>query len=284
MPVPLDIDQHKARDLAQKNLDRLQAPIPDAEVSTATAPAAVTASAPSDPGRRIALVIGNGTYAHAPHLPNPSNDAAAFASALRRLGFADVRESNNLGLTDLTRELKRFGDLAATADWAVIFYAGHGIEVGGINYLIPVDAKLARQDHIDDEGLPLSRLLSKAEGARKMRLVILDACRNNPFRMAATGRRTRSIGRGLGRIEPMGGVLVAYAALDGTVADGGTGAHSPFTAALLEQLHEPGLEIGLLFRKVRDAVLRRTGGGQEPFTYGSLPSEGLYFKVSPPPR
>jgi uncharacterized caspase-like protein len=122
-------------------------------------------------------------------------------------------------------------------------------------------------------------VLSKVEDARQLRLVILDACRNNPFlaRMEQAGG-TRSLGRGLGRIEPQRGVLVAYAARDGELAEDGFGPHSPFTEALLEHLEEPGLEIGLLFRKVRDAVLRRTGNAQEPFVYGSLPSEGLYFK------
>lgn len=104
---------------------------------------------------------------------------------------------------------------------------------------------------------------------------MLDACRNNPFQMAAG--RTRSVGRGLARVEPSGGVMVAYAARDGAVADDGTASHSPFTQALLEHLPQGGMELGLMFRKVRSSVLTATGGKQEPFTYGALPEEGLYF-------
>jgi uncharacterized caspase-like protein len=133
----------------------------------------------------------------------------------------------------------------------------------------------------EEEAIPLERLLSKVEGARKLRLVILDACRDNPFteRLASTAG-TRSVGRGLGRIEPNGGIMVAYSARDGHVALDGQGTNSPFAQALLENLEQPGVEISLLFRKVRDAVWNATHGRQEPFTYGSLPAEALYFKMA----
>jgi uncharacterized caspase-like protein len=183
-------------------------------------------------------------------------------------------------LATFGKALKDFGDLAAAADWAVIYYAGHGIEAGGVNYLIPVDAKLERQSHIEDEAMPLSRLLSKVSAASKMQLVIVDACRNNPFigKMQGTGRSTRAISSGLASIEPESGVLVAYSARDGTTALDGAGPNSPFAEALVKYLTEPGLEIGLLFRKVRDAVYTATNKQQEPFTYGSLPAQPFYFK------
>jgi uncharacterized caspase-like protein len=147
-----------------------------------------------------------------------------------------------------------------------------------------VDARLQRDTHVSDETVPLTRVLEKVESAHKLRLVILDACRNNPFvtRMIRSAGLTRSIGRGLSAIEPEGGVLVAYAAKHGTEAEDGAGANRPFAEAMLASLEEPGLEIGFLFRKVRDQVLTATSKRQEPFLYGSLPSESLYFKFAAP--
>jgi uncharacterized caspase-like protein len=231
-------------------------------------------------GRRVALVVGNGAYHNAPPLDNPVGDAKAVADAFRRLGFAVVIEAHDAGYAEFLSALKDFGDRAADADWAVIYYAGHGLEVGGQNYLIPVDAKLQRASHVDDEAVPLERVLAKAQLARKMRLVILDSCRNNPFISGIAQERgaTRAFGRGLARIEPTAGVLVGYAARDGAVAEDGKGLHSPYTQALLDHLEEPRLEINMLFRKIRDNVVANTGGRQEPFVYGSLPGEEIYLK------
>jgi tetratricopeptide (TPR) repeat protein len=230
--------------------------------------------------RRVALVIGNSAYQNVPALRNPNNDAKAIAVALRGVGFTEVRERYDVDLASFGTALKEFGDLAATADWAVIYYAGHGIEVGGVNYLIPVDAKLEQQSHVEDEAMPLSRLLSKSAVASKMQLVILDACRSNPFipKMRNIGKSTRSIAPGLASIEPESGVLVAYAARDGTTAMDGDSSNSPYAVALAKYLTEPGLEIGLLFRKVRDEVYTKTGKQQEPFTYGSLPAQPFFFR------
>jgi hypothetical protein len=229
--------------------------------------------------RRIALVIGNSRYANAGPLANPANDARALAGALRRLRFSEVVELYDVDNARLRAALKAFGDKADAADWAVVYFAGHGIQVEGQSYILPTDVVLARPAHVADEAISVDHLLSKLAGARRLRLAILDACRTNPFlsRMLSLGR-TRGLARGLARIEPSGGVLVAYAARDGQVADDGEGSHSPFAEALLQHLEEPGLEIGLLFRRVRDAVLKRTDNAQEPFVYGSLPSEGLYFQ------
>lgn len=272
-----------AQDAAKDGLARLEKGddgLRDAQDAVAALPRpdAAPSASTTAPGRRVALVIGNSAYQHVAPLLNPERDAHAVAEAFRRLGFTVVIERGNLGLTELVAALRGFSDQAAGADWAVIFYAGHGVEVDHVTYVVPVDARLAHADHVEDEALPLSRLLSKAEAARKLRLVILDACRSNPFHMAAAPGGTRAIGRGLGRVEPEGGVLVAYAARDGTTADDGLGGHSPYTEALLGQIEQPGLEINLMFRKVRDSVLMATGNRQEPFTYGSLPGEGLYFR------
>jgi tetratricopeptide (TPR) repeat protein len=233
------------------------------------------------PGRRVALVIGNSNYQAVGRLPNPVNDSRAIAASLRRLNFAEVIERYDLGQAAMGVAIKEFGDRTANAEWAVVYYAGHGIEMNGMAYLIPVDAKLEKDTHVSDETIALNRVLEKVEPAQKLRLVILDACRNNPFvaRMIRTGGVSRSIGRGLAPIEPEAGVLVAYSAKHGTTAEDGTGTNSPFAQALLAYLEEPGLEINFLFRKVRDRVLANTGRRQEPYLYGSLPSESLFFKV-----
>jgi tetratricopeptide (TPR) repeat protein len=249
---------------------------PEAQANAPTSTAVPVAVAPS--GRRIALVIGMSAYANVPPLRNPARDARSIADTFRRLGFAEVIEREDLSRAKLVETLRDFGDKAADADWAVVYYAGHGLEMNGENYLVPVDAKFARAEDVEDEAVTLKRVLSKAETAHKLRMVILDACRNNPFRMASADGRSRAIGRGLSPVEPARGVLVAYAARDGTTADDGDSEHSPFTQALLAHLETPGLEINLMFRKVRDQVLARTNNAQEPFTYGSLPGEELYFK------
>ncbi|MGH6826052.1 caspase family protein [Methyloceanibacter sp.] len=243
-------------------------------------PPAAFALPSADQGKRIALVIGNSAYSNVRGLKNADADARAIAGSLRSIGF-EVIEKHDLDFAALIAELKSFGDKAPQYDWALVYYAGHGIEVGGVNYLIPVDAELANATHVDDEAVPLNRVLAKVEGAQKLRLVILDACRENPFiaKMASAGG-TRSIGRGLARIEPSGGVLVAYSARDGQLAQDGDGANSPFAQALIAHIGEPGLEINMLFRKVRDDVKTNTKGQQEPFTYGSLPAEALYFKAA----
>jgi tetratricopeptide (TPR) repeat protein len=245
---------------------------------TAMAAAGPASVAAAPPGRRIALVIGMSAYVNVAPLRNPVSDARAVAEAFRRLGFAEVIEREDLTRAKLEETLKEFGDKAGESDWAVIYYAGHGVEMNGVNYLVPVDAKLARAEHVEDEAVTLTRALSKAEAARRLRMVILDACRNNPFRMASAEGRTRSIGRGLSAVEPARGVLVAYAARDGTTADDGDSGHSPFTQALLTHLETPGVDIRIMFSKVRDSVLARTNNAQEPFTYGSLPGQEFYFR------
>ena len=230
---------------------------------------------------RVALVIGNAEYEHAPLLANPLNDAADVTAALERLGFA-VNLLENADQTALRRGLQQFARAASVAEVAVIYYAGHGIEVDRRNFLVPVDARLASGADTEFETIPLDLVIQSVSRAA-FRLVILDACRENPFaRKMQTADTTRSIGRGLALIEPPGGTLVAYAAKEGTLAEDGDGRNSPYAQALLSVLEQPDLEVGMVFRHVRDEVLAATGGRQEPFTYGSLPKEGIYFQSTPP--
>ena len=149
-------------------------------------------------GRRVALVIGNSAYASVGALANPVRDAKAVAEALRAAGFADVAEGYDLSKPQFDAALQRFGDAASGADWALIYYAGHGIGIGGETYVLPVDAVLTRAEHAEDEAISLSRLRAKAGGATALRMVILDSCRSNPFaaRLARQSRRkTRHLPR-----------------------------------------------------------------------------------------
>jgi tetratricopeptide (TPR) repeat protein len=235
---------------------------------------------PIAPSKRVALVIGNSAYVHSGKLANPANDARSMAEALRRLNFGEVIERYDLSREAMGQVIKEFGDRAEGAEWAVVFFAGHGMEMNGVSYLVPTDATLARDTHVADETISLTNVQAKVDSATKLGLVILDSCRNNPFlsRMARSRNLTRSVERGLAVVEPEGNVLVAYSAKHGTTAEDGTDVHSPFTGALLNYIEEPGLEINFLFRKVRDEVRKKTDRRQEPFLYGSLSSEPLYFK------
>ncbi|HEX7883880.1 MAG TPA: caspase family protein [Afipia sp.] len=222
--------------------------------------------------KRVALVLGISAYQHVAKLPNPSNDADAMAALFRKAGFDVVETKRDVGIADLRRAIGDFSDKAQDADVAVVFFAGHGIEVDGTNYLVPADAKLARDFDIEDEALSLDRLLKAIEPARRLRLVMLDACRDNPF--AKTMKRTvasRSVGRGLAKIEPtVSDTLIAFAAKAGSVALDGDTSNSPFTSALLEHIATPGVDLRIAFGRVRDSVLSSTARKQEPYVYGSL--------------
>jgi uncharacterized caspase-like protein len=191
---------------------------------------------------------------------------------LKGAGFQVVETRNNVDLAAMGRVIRDFAAMTYDADVAVVFYAGHGIEVDGVNYLIPTDARLATDLDVEYEAMPLDRVLRVLEPARSLRLVILDACRDNPF--ARTMKRTlasRAIGRGLAPVEPAGSnTLIAFAAKGGSTAQDGDGAHSPFTSALLKYLTAPGLDLRFAFGKVRDEVFASTARRQEPHLYGSL--------------
>ena len=232
---------------------------------------------------RVALVVGNSTYAHIGRLPNPENDAVDLAAALARLGF-DVTTELDADRVALTEALRAFTRRSAGADVSLVFYAGHGIEMDGVNYVVPVDARLERDVDVRYETVTLDDLLVATAGA-SLRLVLLDACRNNPLarsmqRTAAT--RTVSGGSFGDLNEDLLGdeTLVAYAAAAGTTAADGRGRNSPYTAALLTHLETP-LEIGLLFRRVRAQVLEATDGEQRPHEYHSLVGEHYLTRTRP---
>ncbi len=262
---------------------------PDAAAPAAPQVAAATAAIPDKPKpsvvneRRIALVIGNSAYRNVPPLTNPVRDATAIADALRRTGFQTVTLLTDLPKEKLVDALRNFAQLADSADWALVYYAGHGIEMGGGNYLIPVDAKLSTDRDVGFETVPLDQVLSAVEGAKRLKLVLLDACRDNPF--ASQMRRTmatasRSIGRGLASIEPESGTLVVYAAKHGETALDGDGGNSPFATAFMKNIQTPGLEVRRMFDFVRDDVLDMTSRRQQPFSYGSVSGRQEFFFVA----
>ncbi|MGA7326834.1 MAG: SUMF1/EgtB/PvdO family nonheme iron enzyme [Rhodomicrobium sp.] len=229
--------------------------------------------------KRVALVIGNSDYANVPRLPNPVKDAGAIADALARPGF-DVTHIDNVSVAGMRKALAAFENKTNGADWALVYYAGHGMEMDGKNWLVPIDATLGKASDVADEAIQLDRVLERVHSANLLRIVILDACRNNPFlaRIIMGQGQTRSIARGLAPIQPHPGEVVFYAARDGHVALDGHGAHSPFAQALLNALNKPGLELGLFFREVTSDVLEATAPEvQEPFVYGSLPRQQYYF-------
>jgi tetratricopeptide (TPR) repeat protein len=274
--------QDKARERLAALPSRQPATASPEKASVATA--IVTSTAPvSINDRRVALVIGNSAYENAAALPNPVRDASLVADALRRTGFETVTLLTDLRKDALVSALRDFAALAEAADWAVVYYAGHGMEVGGINYLVPTDARIAADRDIGFEAVPLEQVLNAAERARKLRLVILDACRDNPF--ANQMKRTltvasRSVSRGLAAVEPDAGTLVVYAAKDGETALDGEGNNSPFASAFVKNLPTPGLEVRRLFDFVRDDVMEATGRKQKPFSYGSISGRQDFYFVA----
>lgn len=241
---------------------------------------------------RVALVIGMGAYRTVPALKNTVNDARAISDTLDQIGF-DVTTLIDADHATLAQSLNDFAFRVETADLALIYFAGHGVEVQGENFLIPVDADVRSNQDIQRQSVSLKDFLAAVDHARKMRIVILDSCRNNPFpdsilfdpsgQVAGTPVVARGAG-GLAAPSPDRGTLVAFAARDGQVALDGDGDNSPFARALTEKLAAPGLEISLMFRQVRDAVLAETANLQEPNTYGSLPGIPFYLAGEPSVR
>ena len=239
--------------------------------------ALILPAAPAFAAKRVALVLANSAYQNAPPLTNPVNDGAVIAKTLKDAGFDVVDFRRDLPALETRRALREFADAARGADIALVYYAGHGIEVEGSNYLIPVDAKLERDTDVFDEALSLDRVLVAIDPAKQLRLVILDACRDNPFgkNMKRTVA-TRGIGRGLAQVEPTSpNTLIAYSAKAGFTAQDGDGSNSPFTVALSKHLTTPGLDVRRAFGFVRDDVLKTTNNKQEPFVYGSLGGEDV---------
>ena len=238
---------------------------------------------------RVALVIGMAKYETVVPLDNTVNDAIAISRTLEGIGF-DVRMLTDVSSEELRRAVDDFAFKSETADLALIYFAGHGVEVQGQNFLIPVDADVKSNKDIQRQSISLKQLLAAAGNARKMRVVILDSCRDNPFgdsldlaALAETEQdatKTRSLTGGLAKPAPDRGTLVAFAAKDGQKALDGNGVNSPFAIALMKNLPKPNLEISLLFRQVRDTVLETTSNQQEPHTYGSLSGIPYYLAGS----
>jgi hypothetical protein len=224
---------------------------------------------------RVALVIGNGAYKNAARLPNPSNDAAAVAEALRKIGF-DVVEGRDLPKRSMEEKIIEFSRKLDRASLALFFYAGHGIQVGGRNHLLPVDAMLERPGDLSFETIDLSQVLGQMETEKRVNLVFLDACRDNPFAQSlarALGTRSATVGQGLASIQSAVGTMIAYATQPDNVALDGTGSHSPFTAALLKHIGTPGLEVRAMMTRVRADVLAATREKQVPWDHSSLIGE-----------
>jgi hypothetical protein len=246
------------------------------------------ANQPALAGKRVALIIGNSNYQNVAPLTNPANDATAITDMFRKASFDLVESRRDLKAQEMRRALRDFGDKARGADIAVIYFAGHGLEVDGVNYALPVDAALERDVDVDDEAVALNRILLAAEPATQLRLIILDACRDNPFtkKMKRT-IASRSIGRGLVGVEAnRPNTFIAFAAKEGSTAADGDGQNSPFSTALLKHLTRPGLDIRKAFGYVRDDVMSATGNQQEPYTTNSLGGNDVTLvpaPAAPPP-
>jgi tetratricopeptide (TPR) repeat protein len=257
-----DPDVAKARAMAQERLAALTAEGDGRSVKT----------------QRIALIVGNGAYKNVHPLANPPRDAKLIADSLKGLGFQTVTLANDLTRDKFFETLRAFAAAAEKADWAVVYYAGHGFEIGGVNYLVPVDAKLAVDKDAETEAVALEQVLAAVGGARGLRLVMLDACRDNPF--ADTMQHTiamKLVDKGFSNIEPSAGFMVVYAAKHGETALDGEGQDSPFATAVAREIKEH-VEVRKLFDIIRDDVWNVTKHRQQPFTYGSPPGrEDFYF-------
>jgi tetratricopeptide (TPR) repeat protein len=294
---PNNVRAHAGRGLLfekRRNLDQARAdyrsaaytllPFDEIEIAKARAVArerlaALTDNGPGgNAGRRIALVIGNGAYKNVHALDNPPRDAKLIADSLKELGFQAVTLANDLTRDKFFETLKTFAAQAEKSDWAVVYYAGHGFEIGGVNYLVPVDAKLKVDKDAETEAVALEQVIAAASGARGLRLLMLDACRDNPF--APTMQHTialKLVDKGFSNIEPSAGFMVVYAAKHGETALDGESGDSPFATALAHDIKEH-VEVRKLFDIVRDDVWAATKHLQQPFTYGSPAGrEDFYF-------
>lgn len=223
--------------------------------------------------KRVALVIGNAAYKEAP-LRNPVNDARAMAAQLRRVGF-QVIARENARKSQMEAALAEFGEILNGGAVGLFFYAGHGMQVNGRNFLVPVDATIASEHRVRLETIDVDLVLDQMETAKSVvNLVVLDACRNNPFE-----RRFRSAGSGLAQINAPQGTMIAYATAPGKVASDGDGANGLYTSSLLQHLATPGLPVEEVFKRVRIDVAKATSNGQTPWESSSL--TGNFFFVEP---
>jgi carboxyl-terminal processing protease len=226
-------------------------------------------------GKRIALVIGNGAYPNIGELVNPPNDARLMAGTLRQLGF-EVIEEINVAQKPMKKAIKAFGDRLNNAGKDAIglfYYAGHGVQVNGENYLIPVNVEIGDEADVDIEAVGMRAILQNMTFAgNNMNIIVMDACRNNPFK-----RSFRSADRGLARMSASKGTLIAYATAPGDVAADGTGINSPYTQALTTNMMQPGITVERMFKQVRNAVVQATANAQVPWESSSLTGADFYF-------
>src|SRR6195952_1103124 len=235
--------------------------------------------------KRVAFVVGNGAYKNVAALPNPAVDAKSMAKLLRNVGF-DVVEGSNLTRDKMTEKLLDFGKKAEGADVALFFYAGHGIAVNGTNYLLPVDADLKSEMDVKlGAAINVDLTLEQTMSDAKVKLVFLDACRDNPFTAkirSAKATRSVSVASGLAEMKSGEGTLIAFATGPGqTALDGEAGTNSPFTRALMANIAAPGMEIQQAMTKVRAQVQEETSKGQLPWGHTNLIGE-VYLNQSAP--
>ena len=235
---------------------------------------------PAAAGKRIALVIGNAAYTQAGALTNPVNDAADMAKALTSYGF-DVILGLDLDRRGFDEKVRAFSHALEDADDAVLFYAGHGLQVAGRNYLIPVDASLRSERDLDFEAIQLDFVLKQMEVGRegKTNVVFLDACRNNPLAAnlaRSMGTRSVNVGKGLAEVQTGVGTFISYSTQPGNVALDGEGRNSPFTGALSKRIAERGRNLTALMIEVRKDVLKVTGGAQVPWDHSALTSDFFF--------
>ncbi len=233
-------------------------------------------AAPGQPEKRTALVIGNAAY-ESGTLRNPINDARAMAKALADLSF-EVTLKENLDQKQMKREIQAFGEKLQKGGVGLFYYAGHGVQVNGRNYLMPVGAAIEHENQVEYEAVDMGAVLSEMDYAHaRMNIVIIDACRDNPF-----ARSFRSISQGLASIDAPTGTLIAYATAPGSVANDGPGENGVYTGELIKAMVQPGLKIEDVFKQVRSAVREATGGRQVPWESSSL--EGDFYFLWPPPK
>ncbi|MET3845735.1 caspase family protein [Bradyrhizobium sp. OAE829] len=239
----------------------------------------LVSTAPAAAEKRIALVVGNSAYQNVPRLDNPRNDAALMANTLAGLGFTLVggRAQLDLDKSAMDTAVQNFGRQVQGADVALFYYAGHGVQVAGSNYLVPVGANPTREADVDFQMVDVNLVLRQMQGSgTRLNMVILDACRNNPF----GARGLRASDGGLAQMRAPEGTLISYATQPGNVAQDGTGGNSPYTKALAATIKQSGLDIFQTFNQVGLAVKRETGGAQQPWV-SSSPIDGTFYFVAP---
>jgi len=246
----------------------------------------VLLAAPAAAEKRLALVVGNAAYAHATALANPVNDANRLGTALKEAGF-EVMLGLDLTKADFDRTLRDFARKLSSTDVALLFYAGHGLQVGGRNYLVPIDARLETERDLEFEAVRLDFLLAQMELDRdgKTSLVFLDACRDNPLarNLARTmGTRSASLGKGLAQVQSGVGTFIAYSTQPGNVAVDGATSNSPFSDALARHAAAPGKSLNAVMIEVRKDVIKATDGKQVPWDHSALTGEFYFMQASAP--